>query len=135
LPCLPPIQAHTRVGNRSICDATRRGIYDIYSGEAEASCRSESPSGATAWPSDLPKAITEDLGLTEGQPIDMAIERGAVRLKPSLAQVRLSDLVAEAERLGPVAHPKVVTWGADVGAEAIEDPHSKPRKRSRRGKP
>ena len=57
----------------------------------------------------LPKAIAEDLGLAVGQPVDVAIERGAVRLKPSTAQVRLSDLVAEAERLGSAAHPEVVS--------------------------
>jgi antitoxin MazE len=83
----------------------------------------------------LPKAIAEDLGLAEGQPVDVAIERGAVRLKPATAQVRLADLVAEAKRLGPAAHPEVVRWGRDVGAEFIEDAHSKLRRRPRRAKP
>ena len=83
----------------------------------------------------LPKAITEDLGLAEGQPVDVAIERGAVRLKPVTAQLRLSDLVAAAKRLGPAAHPEVFRWGRDVGAEIIEDAYSKPRRRPRRAKP
>ena len=83
----------------------------------------------------LPKAIAEDLGLAEGQPVDVAIERGAVRLTPSTVQVRLSDLVAEAKRLGPAAHPEVVKWGRDVGAEIIADAYSKPRRRPRRAKP
>ena len=83
----------------------------------------------------LPKAIAEDLGLAEGQPVDVAIERGAVRLKPATAQVRLSDLVAEAKRLGPAQHPEVVSWGREVGAEIIEDAYSKPRRRPRRAKP
>jgi antitoxin MazE len=83
----------------------------------------------------LPNTITEDLGLTEGQALDVAIEREAVRLKPSTAWVRLSDLVAEARRLGPAAHPEIVRWGADVGAEVIEDPSSRPRPRSRRARP
>jgi antitoxin MazE len=83
----------------------------------------------------LPKAIAEDLGLTEGQPVDVAIDKGAVRLKPSPAQVRLSDLVAEARRLGPAAQPEIVAWGRDVGAETIEDAYSKPRRRTRRAKP
>jgi len=83
----------------------------------------------------LPKAIAEDLGLTEGQPVDVAIDRGAVRLKPSTAPVRLSELVAEANRLGPAQHPEVVRWGRDVGAESIEDAYSKRRRRPRRAKP
>jgi antitoxin MazE len=83
----------------------------------------------------LPKAIAEDLGLAEGQPVDVAIDRGAVRLKPATAQVRLSDLVAEAKRLGPAQHPEVVRWGRDVGAEIIEDAYSKRRRSPRRAKP
>jgi antitoxin MazE len=82
----------------------------------------------------LPKAIAEDLGLTEGQAVDVAIDKGAVRLKPSSAQVRLSDLIAEAKRLGPAAHPEIVRWGEDVGAEIIKDAYSKPRRRRRRAK-
>ena len=82
----------------------------------------------------LPRAITDDLGLAEGQSVDIGIEDGSVRLKPSTERVRLSDLIAEAERLGPAAHPEVVAWGADVGAEAIDDAYSKPRRRSRRAK-
>ena len=82
----------------------------------------------------LPRAIADDLGLAEGQSLDIAIEKGSVILEPTM-RVRLSDLVAEAERLGPAAHPEIVTWGADVGAETIEDAHCKPRGRSRRGKP
>lgn len=82
----------------------------------------------------LPRAITDDLGLAEGQSVDIGIEDGSVKLKPSTERVRLSDLVAEAERLGPAAHPEIVAWGADVGAEAIDDAYSKPRKRSRRAR-
>ena len=82
----------------------------------------------------LPKAIADDLGLMEGQAVDVAIERGAVRLKPSAARVRLSELVAEARRLGSAAHPEIVAWGGDVGAETIEDAYSKPRGRSRRAR-
>jgi antitoxin MazE len=82
----------------------------------------------------LPKAIAEDLGLAEGQPVDVAIESGAVKLKPSVERVRLSDLIAEAKRIGPAAQPEIVQWGDDIGAESIEDAYSKPRGRSRRAK-
>jgi antitoxin MazE len=82
----------------------------------------------------LPKAIADDLGLMEGQAVDVAIESGAVKLKPATARVRLSDLVAQAKRLGPAAHPEIVAWGGDIGAEIIEDDHSRPRRRSRRGR-
>jgi antitoxin MazE len=82
----------------------------------------------------LPRTIAEDLGLAEGQSVDIAIENGSVRLKPAPARVRLSDLVAEAERLGPAAHPEVAAWGADIGAEIIEDAYSKSRGRPRRAR-
>ena len=82
----------------------------------------------------LPKAVVEDLGLAEGQSVDVAIDKGAVRLSPCSAPVRLSGLIAEAKRLGPAAHPEVVRWGKDVGAEVIEDAYSKPRRRRPRAK-
>jgi antitoxin MazE len=82
----------------------------------------------------LPKGIAEDLGLTEGQPVDIAVDNGAVSLRPRRGQVRLSELIAEARRLGPAARPEIVDWGPDVGAEIIEDAYSKPRKRARRAK-
>ena len=82
----------------------------------------------------LPKAIAEDLGLAEGQPVDIAVDKGAVRLKPQSRQFRLSELIAEAQRLGPTARPDAVDWGPDVGAETIDDDYSRPRKSPRRGK-
>jgi antitoxin MazE len=82
----------------------------------------------------LPRAIADDLRLAEGQSVDIAIENGSVKLKPSAVRVRLSDLVAEAERLGPGEHPEILAWGADVGAETIEDAYSKARARPRRAK-
>jgi antitoxin MazE len=81
----------------------------------------------------LPRAIADDLRLAEGQSVDIAIDNGSVTLKPS-ARVRLSDLVAEAARLGPGAHPDITAWGSDVGAEVIEDAYSKARTRPRRAK-
>ena len=51
----------------------------------------------------LPRAIVDELELAEGQSVDVAVENGWVRLKPSRSRVRLCDLVAEAERLGPAA--------------------------------
>ena len=63
----------------------------------------------------LPRAIADDLGLAEGQSVDIAIENGTVRLKRSYERVRLADLIAEAKRLGPASHPEVVTWSEDVG--------------------
>jgi len=82
----------------------------------------------------LPRAIVDELELADGQSVDVAVENGSVRLKPSRSRVRLSDLVAEAERLGPAAHPDVVAWGADIGAEGIDDAYSKPRGKPRHAK-
>ena len=82
----------------------------------------------------LPRAIVDELELTDGQSVDVAVENGWVRLKPSRSRVRLCDLVAEAKRLGPAAHPEVVAWGADIGAEGIDDAYSKPRGKPRHAK-
>jgi antitoxin MazE len=71
----------------------------------------------------LPKAVTEDLRLEEGQTVDLEIEDGSVRLRP--AGQRKYPTLAEMKRLGPENEPPTVDWGPDVGAEIIDDEYSR----------
>jgi antitoxin MazE len=42
-------------------------------------------------------------------------------IMPLRVNLRLSDLIEEARRLGAAARPEILDWGEDVGAELIED--------------
>ncbi len=61
----------------------------------------------------LPKAVTEDLRLEEGQAVELIVEAGAIKLQPrgTAPRYRLEDLVAEIERLGPENEPPYEDWG------------------------
>ena len=79
----------------------------------------------------LPKQLAEQLALTEGQTVEMeakgsVIELRATRPRAKPVRYRLSDLIDEAKRLGPAAHPEIIDWGRDVGSEIIDDRHAKP---------
>lgn len=75
----------------------------------------------------LPKAVAEDLRLEEGQTVDLEIEDGSVRLRPTGRRKypTLAEMVAEMKRLGPENEPPTVDWGPDVGAEIIDDEYSR----------
>lgn len=75
----------------------------------------------------LPKAVVEELGLKPGYEVELTVEKGEARLKPMLETpfYRIEDLVAEMKRLGPENEPPLEEWGADVGAEIINDAYSK----------
>lgn len=61
----------------------------------------------------LPKAVTDDLRLEEGQTVELVIEAGAIKLQPkkTVPRYRLEDLVAEMERLGLENEPPYEDWG------------------------
>jgi antitoxin MazE len=92
----------------------------------------------------LPKAVTEQLGIVPGDPLDLVVEGRQIRLTPACRSSRqlLEELVAEARRLGPACESETVDWGPDRGSEIIpEDAYSRgeitpanlPGKRARRG--
>ena len=90
----------------------------------------------------LPKAVVKAIGIEAGTELDLAIEGGDLRLKRAakIPYYRLGDLLAEMDRLGPKNRPEFVDWGADVGAEIIDDDYSRglisaPSGRSRVGRP
>jgi antitoxin MazE len=71
----------------------------------------------------LPKAVMEELGIKQGEVIEMTvkdgkgvIEKPRQRLAPSL-----EDMVAEMNRLGWENEPETVDWGPDVGSERFYD--------------
>lgn len=71
----------------------------------------------------LPKAVMEELGIKQGEVIEMTVQNGKgviekpkQRLAPSL-----EDMVAEMNRLGWEKEPETVDWGPDVGSERFYD--------------
>ena len=75
----------------------------------------------------LPKPVAEDLRLEEGQPVQVEVEDGSVRLTPVKQRKypTLAEMVAEMERIGAENEPPTVDWGPDVGAEVIDDEYSR----------
>jgi antitoxin MazE len=75
----------------------------------------------------LPKPAAEAIGLRAGTEVDLEIEGRDLRISRPLPikHYRLVELVAEMKRLGPENQPETVDWGADVGAEIIDDAYSR----------
>ena len=75
----------------------------------------------------LPKPLADELGLAAGTEVDVKVEGCDMRVRQAFAAqpYRLEDLVAEMKRLGGrEAEPQSVGWGADIGAEIIDDDYS-----------
>lgn len=71
----------------------------------------------------LPKAAADAAGLVEGSEVDVLVEGRDLRVRAPIAlkRHRLSDLVAEAKRLGPESEPESVDWGPDRGTEILQE--------------
>lgn len=67
----------------------------------------------------LPKAVMDELGIKQGEVIEMTVKDGkAIIQKPTqLLAPSLAEIVAEIERLGWENEPETVGWGRDVGSE------------------
>ena len=79
----------------------------------------------------LPAEIVRDLGLREGQVVEMKpndkrleIETGR-RYVNGIPVYTLEELVADMDRLGPGAEPPTLDWGPAVGSEIIDDEYSR----------
>ncbi len=59
----------------------------------------------------LPKAVLDQLGLKEGQEVDLVVKEGEVRIRPVGKRPTLDELVAEMDRLGPDYEPPFEDWG------------------------
>ena len=75
----------------------------------------------------LPKAVVQELGLENGQEIELTVSGGEARLKPLARDAEgdlLARLIAECDAIGWENQPALVDWGPDVGAEIIDDEYS-----------
>jgi antitoxin MazE len=72
----------------------------------------------------LPKELAERLALHEGETVEiLAVDDGlTLRKVTPIPRYRLEDLLAEME---PANQPPLEDWGPDVGAEVIDDEHSR----------
>lgn len=66
----------------------------------------------------LPKDIAEELHLSEGTPVEIKVESGALTLRPATPRYRLADLL---RGVTPEAMRQAWSWGEDKGREAVED--------------
>jgi antitoxin MazE len=71
----------------------------------------------------LPKAVMEELGLKQGEVIEMTVQNGKAVIEKPKQQLApsLEEIVAEIKRLGWENEPETVDWGPDVGSERFYD--------------
>jgi antitoxin MazE len=77
----------------------------------------------------LPKAVMEELGLKQGEVIEMTVKDGKAVIEKQIGrQIPTLDwIVSEMKRLGPENEPPMVDWGPDRGSEIIDDEYSRRR--------
>jgi antitoxin MazE len=74
----------------------------------------------------LPKAALDELGLKQGDTLDLTIENGKAVLQPERPKkITLAWIISEMDRLGPENAPETVEWGPDRGDEIIDDEYSR----------
>jgi antitoxin MazE len=61
----------------------------------------------------LPRALVREVGLEEGQIVELTARDGGIDVKPTnkVPRYQLAELLAEAERLGPENRPPSEDWG------------------------
>jgi antitoxin MazE len=71
----------------------------------------------------LPKAMMEELGIKQGEVVEMTVKDGKGVIEKPKQQLApsLEDMVAEMNRLGWENEPETVDWGPDVGSERFYD--------------
>ena len=74
----------------------------------------------------LPKATLDELGLKQGDTVDLTVEHGKAILQPERPKkITLEWIISEMKRLGPENEPELVDWGPDRGEEIIDDEYSR----------
>jgi antitoxin MazE len=75
----------------------------------------------------LPKALTDAPGFEEGSQLELTVEKDGFRLSRPAKTTKdlLSEMIAEARRLGPGCEPETIDWGSDRGSEIIDDAYSR----------
>ena len=74
----------------------------------------------------LPKAVMDELGLKQGESIELSVKDGKGLIEPARPKkITLEWIISEMERLGPENEPEFVEWGPDRGSEIIDDEYSR----------
>lgn len=76
----------------------------------------------------LPKAVMDELGLKQGQKLQLTVKDGKGILEPVPERPKKTTfawIISETDRLGPENAPETVAWGPDRGAEIIDDEYSR----------
>lgn len=76
----------------------------------------------------LPKAVMEELGLKQGQKLQLTVKDGKGIIEPITERppkITLEWILSETVRLGAENVPETVEWGPDVGEEIIDDEYSR----------
>jgi len=71
----------------------------------------------------LPKAVMDELGLADGETVDLTVRNGQAIIEKKRLQLAppLEEMVAEMNRLGWENEPESVDWGRDVASERFYD--------------
>ena len=78
----------------------------------------------------LPAEVVRDLGLSEGQTVELKPNAPNLEIVPrsrgrqfsnGTPVYSLSELLADMDRLGPDAVPPLLDWGPDRGVEIVDD--------------
>ena len=73
----------------------------------------------------LPKAVLDELGLKQGQTVELTVRDGKGIIEPARPKkITLEWILSETDRLGPENAPETVEWGPDRGDEIIDDEYS-----------
>lgn len=74
----------------------------------------------------LPKAVMDELGLKQGEAVNLTVQGGKAVLEPARRKkITLAWILSEMDRLGPENMPETVEWGPDLGSEIIDDEYSR----------
>ena len=74
----------------------------------------------------LPKAVLDELGLKQGQTVELTVQDGKGIIEPTRPKkITLAWIISEMKRLGPENEPELVDWGPDRGEEIIDDEYSR----------
>lgn len=74
----------------------------------------------------LPKAVMDELGLKQGESIELSVKDGKGLIEPARPKkITLEWIISETKRLGPENAPETVDWGPDRGSEIIDDEYSR----------
>ena len=66
----------------------------------------------------LPKALTAEIGVSEGQKVEVRAEGGRIIVEPVRKTLTLEQMM---ENVTPEAMREAWDWGDDVGREIVDD--------------